>query len=77
MQDAITLAQVTLANFGQQCALLVDDKNVAWSITAHTIIAIGSTERTATHPAEEGAVSYTQLMDGTYLVARDRFALAA
>jgi hypothetical protein len=77
MSDAISMAQVTLANFGQECALLVDDKNVAWSITARTIISIGPTERTVTNPAEGGAVSYTQLMDGTYLVARERIALAA
>lgn len=77
MQDAITMAQVTIANFGQECALLVDDKNAAWSITARTVVPIGHTERTVTNPAEEGAASYTQLMDGTYLVARDRVALAA
>lgn len=86
MSDAISMAQVTLANFGQECALLVDDKNVAWSITARTVITIGQAERAVTNPAEDGAASYTQFMDGTYLVARersnvlvhdDRFALAA
>ncbi len=77
--DAINMAQSIIEHFGQECVLLVDEKNAAYSVTARGIAWVGTASRSVTNPQEVGADCFTQFMDGTYMVAgySASFALAA
>lgn len=76
-QEAVRIAHSIIASFGQECVLLVTHSGAAYAVTDKAMAYLGNTARSVTDPAKGGAESYTQFMDGTYMVANHALSVLA